>query len=57
MYGAPLMVQTVKNLPAMHKNQVLSLGWEDPLQKGMATNGLCRCNSIRIFRWVDYSEF
>ena len=25
----------VKNLPAMQKTQVRSLGWEDPLEKGM----------------------
>ena len=25
----------VKNLPAMQETQVLSLGWEDPLEKGM----------------------
>ena len=30
------MAQTVKNLPAMQKNQVQSLGWEDPLEKEMA---------------------
>ena len=28
----------VKNLPAMQEIQVLSLGWEDPLEKGMATH-------------------
>ena len=28
----------VKNLPAMQETQVQSLGQEDPLQKGMATN-------------------
>ena len=28
----------VKNLPAMHKTQVRSLGQEDPLEKGMATH-------------------
>ena len=27
---------TVKNLPAMQETQVHSLGWEDPLEKGMA---------------------
>ena len=27
----------VKNLPAMQETQVLPLGWEDPLEKGMAT--------------------
>ena len=30
------MVQMVKNLPAMH--EVRSLGWEDPLEKEMATH-------------------
>ena len=28
----------VKNLPAMRETQVQSLGWEDPLEKGMATH-------------------
>ena len=32
------MTQTVKTLPAMQETQVLSLGWEDPLEKGMATH-------------------
>ena len=32
------MAQTVKNLPAKWETQVLSLGWEDPLEKGMATH-------------------
>ena len=32
------MVQTVKNLPAMLKMQIRSLGQEDPLGKGMATH-------------------
>ena len=27
----------VKNLPAVQVTQVRSLGWEDPLEKGMAT--------------------
>ena len=30
------MAQTVKNLPAMKETWVLSLGLEDPLEKGMA---------------------
>ena len=34
--GASLVVQTVKNLPAMQETQVLSLGLEDPLEKGIA---------------------
>ena len=31
------MVQTIKKLPAMQETWVLSLGWEDPLEKGMTT--------------------
>ena len=30
------MAQTVKNLPAMQETQVLSLGWENPMEEGMA---------------------
>ena len=32
------MAQMVKNLPAMPETWVQSLGWEDPLEKGTATN-------------------
>ena len=28
----------VKNLPAMQETPVQSLGWEDPLEEGMATH-------------------
>ena len=28
----------VKNLPAMQETRVRSLGWADPLEKGMATH-------------------
>ena len=31
------MAQTEKNLPTMLRTQVRSLGWEDPLEKEMAT--------------------
>ena len=34
---ASLVVQTVKCLPAMQETWVRSLGWEDPLEEGMAT--------------------
>ena len=33
-----LVAQQVNNPPAMQENWVQSLGWEDPLEKGMATN-------------------
>ena len=32
------MEQTVKSLPAMQETQVRALGWEDPLEKGLATH-------------------
>ena len=31
------MAQTGKNLPTVQETQVRSLGWEDPLEKGMPT--------------------
>ena len=40
----------VKNLPAMQKTRVQSLGWEDPLEKGMATH-----SSILAWR-VSWTE-
>ena len=33
-----LIAQLVKNLPAMQETWVPPLGWEDPLEKGMATH-------------------
>ena len=33
-----LVVQLVKSLPAMWETRVQSLGWEDPLEKEMATH-------------------
>ena len=33
-----LVAQTAKNLPAMQETWVRSLGWEDPLEKEMATH-------------------
>ena len=33
-----LVAQLVKNPPAMQETWVQSLGWEDPLEKGMATH-------------------
>ena len=34
---ASLVAQLVKNPPAMQETWVRSLGWEDPLEEGMAT--------------------
>ena len=41
---ASLVAQLVKNLPAMRETRVQSLGWEDPLEKGKATQ-----SSILVF--------
>ena len=42
--------QMVKNLPAMKETQFPSLGWEDPLEKGMATHS-------SIFAWrISWTE-
>ena len=37
-HGASFIAQLVKNLPAVQETQVRSLGWEDPLEKEMATH-------------------
>ena len=38
LFGASLVAQTAKNLPVMQETRDQSLGWEDPLEKGMATH-------------------
>ena len=35
---ASLVAQMVNNLTAMQETWIQSLGWEDPLEKGMATH-------------------
>ena len=42
---ASLVVQLVKNVPAMREIWVQSLGWEDPLEKKKATH-----SSIQAWR-------
>jgi len=37
-YGASLVAQMVKNLPAMQETWVRSLSWEDPVEKEMASH-------------------
>jgi len=44
------VAQTVKNPPAMQKARVRSLGWEDPLEKEMATH--CSVLAWRI-PWME----
>ena len=38
LYGASLVAQMLKRLPAVQETWVRSLGWEDPLEKEMATH-------------------
>ena len=49
---ASLVAQMVKKLPAMWETWVWSLGWEDPLEEGMATH-----SSILAWRipWTEES--
>ena len=37
-YWASLVATSVKNPPAMWETWVQSMGWEDPLEEGMATH-------------------
>ena len=47
-----LVAQAVKNPSAMQENWVRSLGWEDPLEKGMATlQYSCLENSMDRGAW------
>ena len=50
--GASLVVQIVKNPPAMQETQVQSLSRKDPLEKGMATH-----SSILAWRTLWTEEF
>ena len=43
--GASLLAYLVKNPPAKWENWVRSLGWENPLEKGMAIH-----SSILVWR-------
>ena len=36
--NASLIAQLINNLPAVQETWVQSLGWEEPLQKGMTTH-------------------
>ena len=50
VYLITLLAQVVKNLPAMQETRVRFLGWEDTLEKEMATH----CN---ILAWrIPWTE-
>ena len=53
--GAPLVAQLVKNTSAMWETWIRSLGWEDPLEEGMATHSnilACRIPMDRGAWWA-----
>ena len=54
VYGTPLVAQIVKTLTAVQEAWVQSLGWEDPLEKEMATS-----SSILAWRipWTEEPGF
>ena len=56
---ASLVAQTVKNLPAVQKTWVRSLGWEDPQEKGRATHSSILAGRIPTNRgawWATESD-
>ena len=53
-----LVAQVVKHLPAMWETRVQSLGWEDPLEKEMATQSIFLPGKSHEQRsLVDYSPW
>jgi len=58
---ASLVAQLVKNLPAMRETWVQSLGWEDPLEKEMATHSSILAWRITVHgvakSWTQLSDF
>ena len=53
-----LVAQLVKNLPAVQETRVQSLGWEDPLEKEMATySSILTCEFHGQKRLVGYSPW
>ena len=48
---ASLVAQTVKRLPALLKTWVQSLGWEDPLEKVLATHSSTPENAMNVGAW------
>ena len=59
------MAQLVKNMPAMRETWVLSMGWEDPLEKWKATHSSILAwrilsdleNSMVAKSWTWLSDF
>ena len=56
MFRPSLVAQTVENLPAMQETWVQSLGWEDPLEKGMATYSRILIVLLMLFSIILYDS-
>ena len=52
---ASLVAHQVKNPPAMGKTWVRSLGWEDPLEKGMKTHSSILAWRIPMARGAQWA--
>ena len=49
------VAQMVKNLPATQETWVQSLGWDDPLEEGMATHSSIlegNCSNTGLLWWL-----
>ena len=73
LQGASLVAQLVNNLPAMQETWVRSLSWEDPLEKGKATDysilvwripyipwghkDWTRLSNFRLLQITDYRDY
>ena len=53
--GLSLVAQSIKNLPAVQETRVPSLGWEDPLEKEMATHASVLAWTILFSSLAGYS--
>ena len=49
------MGQTVENLPAIWETWVRSLGWEDPLEEGLATHSSILARRIPLDRGAQWA--
>ena len=47
-----ILTQRIKRMPAMQENWVQSLGWEDPLEKEMATHSSTLAWKIPWISWT-----
>ena len=58
LHGVFLVAQMVKKLPEMQETWIPSLGWEDPLEKGVVTPSRSLAGRIHGQRsLVDYSSW